>query len=99
MDEPITRTTLHDDDERLVDAHLGSGIYASREDVVHAALAKLDTPIPSLEECAALIEQSGMEWTPEALRNALRQGIESGPPEPFDRDAFFDRMHRRYRER
>lgn len=31
----------------------------------------------------------------QALREALIEGEESGPARPFDRDAFFERMHGR----
>ena len=97
MDE---RTRLSDEDERLVDAHLATGDYASREEVVRAALRKLD-PAPSeapptLEECAALIEQSGMDWTPEALQAALRKGLESGPATRWDYDEFLRAAHERH---
>lgn len=100
MDDPkIDRTTLSDEDERLVDAHMGTGDYSSRQDVVRMALSRLNTPPPTLEQCTELIEANSMNWTPEALRTALTRGLNSGPAEPWDREAFLRRARERHAER
>jgi len=59
----------------FVDAQVQTGRYGSASDVIRAGLRLLEDHEVRLQ----------------ALRAALVDGEESGPPEPFDFDAFIDR--------
>ncbi len=72
-----TSISLGDHFSSFVDRQLTHGRYGSASEVVRAGLR--------------LLEEHEMKV--EALRTALIEGEESGPSRPFDRDAFFDRMH------
>jgi antitoxin ParD1/3/4 len=72
-----TSVSLGDHFSRFVDRQLAQGRYASASEVLRAGLRLL-------EEHEAKLE---------ALRTALAEGEQSGPARPFDRDAFFARVH------
>ena len=72
-----TSITLGDHFTAFIDQHVAQGRYGSASEVVRAGLRLL-------EEHEAKLE---------ALRAALIEGEESGPPRPFDRDDFTARMH------
>jgi antitoxin ParD1/3/4 len=72
-----TSISLGDHFGSFVDRQLAHGRYGSASEVVRAGLR--------------LLEEHEMKV--EALRAALIEGEESGPSRPFDRDAFFNRMH------
>ena len=74
-----TSISLGDHFGSFVNRQLARGRYGSASEVVRAGLR--------------LLEEHEMKV--EALRAALVEGEESGPSRPFDRDAFFDRMHRK----
>ncbi|MEI9887063.1 MAG: type II toxin-antitoxin system ParD family antitoxin [Rhizomicrobium sp.] len=67
----------------FIDTQVATGRYGSASDVVRASLRLL-------EEQEAKLER---------LRAALIAGEESGPPRPFDFDAFLKRKNREYRAR
>lgn len=56
---------------------VAEGRYESTSEVVRAGLRLLEAEEKKLE----------------ALRKAIQEGIDSGPPEPFDFDDFLARMH------
>lgn len=60
----------------FVDAQIASGRYASASEVMRAGLRLLE------EREAKLVK----------LRELVREGDESGPAIPLDREAFFDSM-------
>jgi antitoxin ParD1/3/4 len=72
-----TSITLGDHFHSFVEKQVGSGRFASASEVVRAGLR--------------LLEEQEMKI--EALREALIEGEESGPAQPFDRKAFLERMH------
>lgn len=67
----------------FIDTQVSSGRYGSASDVVRASLRLLEDQESKLER----------------LRAALIAGEESGPPRPFDFDAFLKRKNREYRAR
>ena len=72
-----TSVSLGDHFNSFVDRQLAEGRYGSASEVVRAGLRLLEEHEVKLE----------------ALRAALIEGEQSGPPQPFDREAFFARMH------
>lgn len=72
-----TSISLGDHFSGFVDRQLARGRYASASEVVRAGLRLLEEHETRLE----------------ALRAALAEGEQSGPARPFDRNAFFARMH------
>ena len=64
----------------FIDAQVATGRYGSTSDVVRAGLRLL-------EEHEAKVR---------ALQDALVAGEESGPPAPFDNEAFLKRMRARH---
>ena len=72
-----TSISLGDHFSSFVDRQLARGRYASASEVVRAGLRLLEEHETRLE----------------TLRAALDEGEESGPARPFDRTAFFARMH------
>lgn len=80
MPDKSTSVTL---DEHLLEyarRKVASGEFGSVDEVVHDALRRL-------KERDARIEQ---------LRELVREGEESGPPEPFDVDEFLKEMRASY---
>jgi antitoxin ParD1/3/4 len=80
---PMTKNTsisLGDHFTRFVDKLLEHGRYGSASEVVRAGLRLL-------EEHEAKLK---------ALQEALIAGEESGPPAPFDNDAFLKRMRAKH---
>ena len=75
-----TSILLTDHFAEFIDQQVDSGSYSSASDVVRAGLTLL-------EEHEARIK---------ALREALKEGEDSGPAEPFDGDEFLARMHAKY---
>lgn len=74
-----TSVSLGDHFSDFIDAQVRGGRYGSASDVVRAGLRLL-------EEHEAKVK---------ALQDALVAGEESGPPRPFDNDAFLKRMRER----
>ncbi len=72
-----TSVSLGDHFSSFVERQLVGGRYGSASEVVRAGLRLLEEHETRLE----------------ALRAALVEGEESGTASPFDRGAFFDRMH------
>lgn len=72
-----TSISLGDHFSSFVDRQLARGRYASASEVIRAGLRLL-------EEHEAKLD---------ALRVALSEGEQSGPARPFDRNAFYARMH------
>ena len=64
----------------FIDTHVQGGRYGTATDVVRAGLRLL-------EEHEAKVK---------ALQDALRAGLESGEPRPFDSDAFLARMRAKH---
>ncbi len=82
----MTKTTsisLGDHFHTFVAELLQQGRFGSASEVVRAGLQLL-------EEREAKLE---------ALRNAIQEGIDSGPPEPFDFDEFLGDMHEKWDQR
>ena len=75
-----TSISLGDHFTGFIDEQVQAGRYNSASDVVRAGLRLL-------EEHEAKVK---------ALQDALLAGEESGPPTPFDGDAFLKRMHEQY---
>jgi antitoxin ParD1/3/4 len=75
-----TSVSLGDHFADFVDRQVESGRYGSASDVVRAGLRLLEDH----------------EVRVKALRDALIAGEESGPPQPFDNDAFLKRMRERH---
>jgi antitoxin ParD1/3/4 len=75
-----TSVSLGDHFADFIDTQVESGRYGSASDVVRAGLRLL-------EEHAAKVK---------ALQDALAAGENSGPPAPFDSDAFLKRMHAKH---
>lgn len=75
-----TSVSLGDHFADFVDAQVRSGRYGSASDVLRAGLRLL-------EEHEAKVK---------ALEAALIAGEESGPPRPFDNEAFLQRMREKY---
>jgi antitoxin ParD1/3/4 len=74
-----TSVSLGDHFAEFIDAQVRTGRYGSASDVVRAGLRLL-------EEHEAKVK---------ALQDALIAGEESGPPMPFDNEAFLKRMRAR----
>lgn len=74
-----TSFSLGDHFSRFVDSQLEQGRYGSASEVVRAGLRLL-------EEHEAKVK---------ALQQALIEGEESGPPEPFDFDRFLEGKRKR----
>ena len=64
----------------FIDAQVQGGRYGSASDVVRAGLR--------------LLEEH--ETKVKALQDALKAGLESGEPRPFDSEAFLKRMHAKH---
>jgi len=64
----------------FIDAQVQGGRYGSASDVVRAGLR--------------LLEEH--ETKVRALQDALKAGLESGEPRPFDSEAFLKRMHAKH---
>ncbi|MGK6315401.1 type II toxin-antitoxin system ParD family antitoxin [Neorhizobium sp. DT-125] len=75
-----TSISLGDHFADFIDRQVESGRYGSASDVVRAGLRLL-------EEHEARVK---------ALQDALVAGEESGPPQPFDNEAFLQRMRERH---
>lgn len=75
-----TSVSLGDHFAAFIDAQVSGGRYGSASDVVRAGLRLL-------EEHEAKVK---------ALQDALIAGEESGPPQPFGREAFLRRMRERH---
>ena len=75
-----TSVSLGDHFTGFIEDQVGSGRYGSASDVVRAGLRLL-------EEHEAKVK---------ALQDALIAGEESGEPQPFDSEAFLERMHRQH---
>lgn len=75
-----TSISLGDHFANFIDTQVESGRYGSASDVVRAGLRLL-------EEHEARVK---------GLRDALIAGEESGPPQPFDNQAFLKRMRERH---
>lgn len=75
-----TSVSLGDHFADFIDAQVRTGRYGSASDVVRAGLRML-------EEHEAKVR---------ALEAALIAGEESGPPQPFDNEAFLQRMRDKY---
>jgi len=75
-----TSVSLGDHFAAFIDAQVSGGRYGSASDVVRAGLRLL-------EEHEAKVK---------ALQDALIAGEESGPPQPFDREAFLQGMRDRH---
>lgn len=73
----VAAITLDDHCLDFVESQVASGRFSSQTDVVRAGLRLLED----------------QERKTRALRDALIEGEDSGPAEPFDREAFFARMH------
>lgn len=78
-----TSVSLGDHFAAFVDQQVENGRYSSASDVVRAGLRLL-------EEHEAKVR---------ALHDALRAGEQSGPPVPFDRDAFLTELHARHAQK
>ena len=72
-----TSVVLSDHFNDFITKAVDSGRYSSASDVVRAGLRMLE------------IEEEKLE----RLRAAIEEGEVSGPPEPFDFDAFLGEMH------
>jgi len=72
--------SLDDHFADFIDEQVDTGNYGSPSDVVLAGLSLL-------EEQQAKVK---------ALQDALREGEESGEPQPFDPEEFLERMHAKY---
>ena len=72
-----TSVSLDDHFADFIDEQVGTGNYGSPSEVVLAGLSLL-------EEHQAKVK---------ALQDALREGEESGEPQPFDPEEFLERMH------
>jgi len=66
--------------ETFIGARVAAGRYGSASEVVRAGLRLLEEHENKLE----------------ALRAALIEGEASGPAQPFDSDAFLEKMHNKY---
>jgi antitoxin ParD1/3/4 len=75
-----TSVLLGDHFADFIDTQVRHGRYGSASDVVRSGLR--------------LLEEH--ETRVKALQDALVAGEESGPPKPFDSDAFLKRMHDKY---
>jgi antitoxin ParD1/3/4 len=75
-----TSVSLGDHFVSFIDAQVATGRYGSASDVVRAGLRLL-------EEHEARVK---------SLREALIAGEQSGPPRPFDNDAFLKRMRAKH---
>lgn len=64
----------------FIEDQVARGRFGSASEVVRAGLRLLEEQETRLE----------------ALRQAIREGIDSGPPEPFDFDAFLDAKEREH---
>jgi antitoxin ParD1/3/4 len=72
-----TSVSLGEHFNGFIEAQVASGRFASASDVIRAGLRLL-------EENEAKLER---------LRELIREGEESGDPEPFDFDEFLAEMH------
>ena len=76
-----TSVSLGEHFHSFIEEQVASGRFASASDVIRAGLRLL-------EENEAKLQR---------LRELIREGDESGPPVPLDRDKFFAEMHAEYR--
>ncbi|MBX9730004.1 MAG: type II toxin-antitoxin system ParD family antitoxin [Sphingomonas sp.] len=72
-----TSVTLSDHFIVFAERQVASGRYGSTSDVVRAGLRLLEAEEAQFER----------------LRAAIKEGIDSGPPVPFDLDDFLGEMH------
>jgi antitoxin ParD1/3/4 len=72
-----TSISLGDHFREFAQRKVREGRYGSTSEVVRAGLRLLEEEERKLE----------------ALRQAIQEGIDSGPPEPFDFDEFLARKH------
>ncbi len=78
-----TSVSLGDHFAAFIDEQVSQGRYGSASDVIRAGLRRLEEDEAKLK----------------ALREALIAGENSGPPRPFDFDAFLKRKNREFRAR
>ena len=75
-----TSIVLSDHFREFAERKVREGRYASTSEVVRAGLRLLETEEEKIE----------------ALRREIQKGIDSGPPEPFDFEAFKAGMKRKH---
>jgi antitoxin ParD1/3/4 len=74
-----TSIVLSDHFQDFIEIQVESGRFGSASDVVRAGLRLLEVESAKLK----------------ALQDAIDEGINSGPPEPFDGDEFLKQMHKK----
>lgn len=76
--------------DRFIDERVASERYETAEDVVQAGLALLEEQELALDEMAKAFDaRPGTPWTLETLREAIRQGEESGEAKEVHFDLLF----------
>ncbi len=78
-----TSVSLSDHFIDFAERQVASGRYGSTSEVVRAGLRLLETQEAALDR----------------LREAIREGVESGPAEPFEMAEFLDEMRREHETR